>query len=84
MSDGWNPISDDGKRTATRFGNGYSLYVAVGPIDPTASVRTFRWCGSVHEFAHVEQWLNDGEIDGPTIDVAVLPKAVREKRGQST
>lgn len=77
--DGWHPISEDGERMVRMFGTGYALYRVEGSIDPSASTRRFRWCGAVPEFVHAEQWLNEGEISGEIVEVAVTPKPQKAK-----
>jgi hypothetical protein len=79
MSD-WKQLSDDGTRYLTVFGTGYAIYRATGPIDASAESRAFEWCGWVPTFAFAEQWLADGHIHGPVIEVPVTPTR-QGKRG---
>lgn len=77
MSDGFNPLSDDGARLIKLEPVGYAIYSVDGPIDPRAESRTFVQRGLVRDWEQAQQWLTDGEVKGPRVTVAVEPVKVK-------
>jgi hypothetical protein len=77
MSEGFNPLSDDGARMITPQPVGYAIYSVDGSVDPKAESRTFVQRGLVTDWEQAQQWLQDGEVRGQRVTIAVEPVKVK-------
>lgn len=81
MSDGWNQFSEDGKRMVTVAAFGYAIYSLKEGDDPKAETRDYVHRGIVGEFVHAEQWLKDGNVQGPVVQIYTPKTGAKVKVG---
>lgn len=82
MSDGFNPLSDDGARMIQLEPGGYAIYSVDGSIDPKAEYRTFVQRGLVRDWDQAQQWLATGDVRGKSVTIVVETKpSVKVKVG---